>query len=185
MRPGAGKPKGSAFEREVCRDLSIWLSHGEREDVFWRSSLSGGRATVALKRDVKLHAQAGDISAITALGEYFLRHFFIECKSYRDLNVFSSIVNGAGRLCRFWQKAVTEAAKYGKHPVLVAHQNRRPTICLINETCMPVFALEVHNAIAYVPHWSCYILLFECFLREAQVPAEDVYIKRQRVRLTG
>jgi hypothetical protein len=187
VRAGGGKGKGSAFERRVCRDLSLWLSHGEREDVFWRASMSGGRATVALKRDVRLQAQAGDISPITALGEYFLKHFFIECKSYRDLDVFSSVVRGTGRLCRFWETAAAEAAKYEKHPILVAHQNLMPTICLLPKVCMPIFWLEVDNSVMYVPRWSCYMLLFECFLREARVPAEEVVynVQRARVRFVG
>jgi hypothetical protein len=185
VKAGAGKRKGGSFERDCCRELSIWISHGEREDVFWRSSMSGGRATVALKRDVRLQAQAGDISPITALGEYFLNHFFIECKSYKNLDVFSSIAKGAGRLQRFWHKAAEEAERYKKHPILVAHQNQMPTFCLIGDSSIHVFGLTIDNAVAYLPRWSCYMVLFECFLREALVPAEDIYIKKERIRLSG
>jgi hypothetical protein len=47
MRKGGGKQKGSQFERDVCRELSLWVSHGKQEDVYWRSAMSGGRSTVA------------------------------------------------------------------------------------------------------------------------------------------
>ena len=79
-----GKQKGSGFERETCRDLSNWLTfHLEgtaRDDVFWRSSNSGGRATVRDKVKKKTHGSYGDISAIDPLGYKLLNHFILECK---------------------------------------------------------------------------------------------------------
>jgi len=47
MRKGGGKAKGASFERDICRRLSLWVSAGKQEDVFWRSAMSGGRSTVA------------------------------------------------------------------------------------------------------------------------------------------
>ena len=52
MRKGGGKEKGSSFERLVCKRMSMWLSKGERDDLFWRSAMSGGRATVQLRDDI-------------------------------------------------------------------------------------------------------------------------------------
>ena len=36
--------KGSEFEREMCKCLSLWWTDSKRDDVFWRSAQSGGRA---------------------------------------------------------------------------------------------------------------------------------------------
>ena len=41
--------KGGAWEREFSKYLSLWITEGERDDVFWRSSQSGGRATQRAK----------------------------------------------------------------------------------------------------------------------------------------
>jgi len=37
--------KGGEFERDISRFLSRWWTYGERDDVFWRTSASGARAT--------------------------------------------------------------------------------------------------------------------------------------------
>ena len=37
MRSGGGKQKGSAFEREICKKLSLWFTENERDDIFFRS----------------------------------------------------------------------------------------------------------------------------------------------------
>ncbi|MBM3120244.1 MAG: hypothetical protein FJ006_12010, partial [Chloroflexi bacterium] len=55
--------KGASFERDISRQLSLWWTHGERDDVFWRSSMSGGRATVRAKKGQKTAYQNGDITA--------------------------------------------------------------------------------------------------------------------------
>ena len=54
MRKGGGKAKGSSFERLICKELSLWITGGEHQDVFWRSAMSGGRSTVAMKKGDKL-----------------------------------------------------------------------------------------------------------------------------------
>src|SRR5215216_6431446 len=47
--------KGPQWEREVCRALSLWVTNGERVDVFWRSAMSGGRATVHNRSVIPCH----------------------------------------------------------------------------------------------------------------------------------
>lgn len=132
MRKGGSKQKGSAFEREIAEKLSRWVSNGEKEDCFWRSATSGGRATVARKRGRLLQSQTGDLSAIHSLGEPFLNQFYLELKFYRDLN-YTGIITGKGYLIEFWNNTVKEAASYKKHPILIAKQNRVPTMVFMNE----------------------------------------------------
>ncbi len=122
MRRGGGKQKGAQFERDVCRELSLWVSHGNQEDVYWRSAMSGGRSTVAALKGKRLTAQSGDISCIHSVGEAFASKFLIECKNYADLN-FLGLVTGKGRLIEFWTEAKKQAASYGKLPLLIAKQN--------------------------------------------------------------
>lgn len=58
--------KGSSFEREFCKDLSVWWTGDEKTDVlFWRTAGSGGRATIRKKKNKKTNsAHCGDIAAL-------------------------------------------------------------------------------------------------------------------------
>lgn len=55
--------KGSEYERETCRKLSLWASQGKHDDWFWRASQSGGRATQRAKFGKRTIGHAGDIAA--------------------------------------------------------------------------------------------------------------------------
>lgn len=77
---GTRAKKGSKFERETCRRLSLWWSKGEHDDLFWRSSNSGGRATVRGRQGKRTQGQAGDIAATCPTAEPLLRAFTLELK---------------------------------------------------------------------------------------------------------
>jgi len=85
MRAGGGSRKGSAFERLICRVLSCWWTGDEsRDDVFWRSSQSGGRATERAKKGKKTFGSYGDIAAVDPIGLPLLKYFTIELKRGRS-----------------------------------------------------------------------------------------------------
>lgn len=75
--------KGSAFERDICKQLSRWWTGGKRDDVFWRSSQSGGRATQRMKSGKRTYGSYGDITAVDPIGEPLLKLFTIELKRGR------------------------------------------------------------------------------------------------------
>lgn len=79
--------KGSSFEREMCRNLSLWWTGNKDDDVFWRSSQSGGRATTRAKKGKRTRGQEGDISATAPVGVPFTRLFTVELK--RGYNSYS------------------------------------------------------------------------------------------------
>lgn len=72
--------KGSNFEREICKLLSLWWTGGEDDAVFWRSSQSGGRATQRAKSGRKTFGSYGDIAAVNPIGQPLLKLFTIELK---------------------------------------------------------------------------------------------------------
>lgn len=72
--------KGSQFEREFCRRLSEWWSDGEHDDLFWRSSQSGGRATVRRRKGKSTRGHCGDITATDSVGEPLLKLVTFELK---------------------------------------------------------------------------------------------------------
>jgi hypothetical protein len=59
--------KGGEFERDFCRELTTWWTGDQESDVvFWRTAMSGGRATVRRKKGKKTtQAHCGDIAALT------------------------------------------------------------------------------------------------------------------------
>lgn len=134
MRRGGSKQKGASNERAVCRQLSLWVTHGTKEDVFWRSAMSGGRATVAKRRGKTLASQAGDISAIDPSGHILTDNFYIETKHVKTLALDRFIVTRTGPLVKYWNTACLEAASYQKKPLLIVKQNLLPMlfICEFN-----------------------------------------------------
>jgi len=150
MKAGSGKGKGAAFEREVSRRLSLWLSEGKRDDLLWRSAMSGGLATLQYRKDKINLTQSGDLSAIGEGAYEFCEKTFVECKHYQDLQIGRSIVNKTGGLITFWKIVVREARKYDKRPLLIAKQNRYPTI-VVTDTRHPRLWL---NPIVTVDHWE-------------------------------
>ena len=133
MKPGGGKQKGAQFERDICQALSLWVTRGERKDLFWRSAMSGGRATVMLKNDEKALTQAGDVSAIHPKGHKFIDMFYVECKFYKDLQFKNLLTVNGGNLVRFWEETKLDASAYSKQPFLVAKENRCPTLLVLNQ----------------------------------------------------
>lgn len=135
MKQGGGKAKGSQFERDVCKALSLWVTGGLKKDCFWRSAMSGGRATVARAKG-DLVRQAGDITAVGVEGHVLTDYWYIECKHYRDLNLTSFFLEARGALYGFWVHAANEALKYNRRPMLIAKENGRPTLLIVTRHTM-------------------------------------------------
>lgn len=130
---GGGSAKGASFERWVCKTLSLWESKGESEDYFWRTSMSGGRATLGRKKgEVKAHLE-GDIGSVS--GKRFLTdNFVIECKHYRDLKL-GRLISGPihqSLLYKFWEKLNEITPRTTRlHPLLIARDKncQYPLFC--------------------------------------------------------
>lgn len=72
--------KGGEFERSVCKSLSLWWTHGKRDDIFWRTAGSGGRATTRGKHGKSTANSDGDITAIDPIGQPLLDIVTLELK---------------------------------------------------------------------------------------------------------
>jgi len=130
MKPGGGKQKGSAFEREICKKLSLWISDNERDSVFWRSAMSGGRATVGFKKGVVRNTQVGDISSIDPIGNKLTDKYVVECKFYKNIHLQSMLFGKPkeNSIYEFWITLNNQAKKAGKYPLLIIKQNGMPTL---------------------------------------------------------
>lgn len=169
MRAGGGKQKGAAFERAVCKKLSLWVSNGKYQDCFWRSAMSGGRATLAQKKGERLDAQSADISAIRDEGLALCQLFSMECKFYASLDFESMFRGEAGKktINYFWTKLVQQCG-LTKHPMLIAQQNRwEPIVVLTQRGAMLLGMLGKEFAI--FPDHDAYFYSFDEFLLNAEL----------------
>ena len=139
MRPGGSNQKGAAFERHVCKHLSMFVSKGQRDDLFWRTAMSGGRATLGYRTGKNRSAQAGDIAAIDPLGSAFTSTFLVECKCYQELDIAAFLLGTGGKLRTFWTKLFDEAIEMKRVPLLIAKQNRFPAFVILPHTTPPPF----------------------------------------------
>jgi hypothetical protein len=130
MRPGGGKAKGADFERLVCNQLSQWVTGGKRKDIFWRSAMSGGRATVGRKKGELNQTQEGDISAVDPAGHWLVKRFVIECKCVKSLDLDAFIYYHKGALAGFWNTLTKITSGTPKEPMLIAKQNQYPPMLI-------------------------------------------------------
>ena len=53
MKVGAGGKKGTAYERSVCRELSLWWSGGTNDAIFYKNQTGAiDRAIGSILRDL-------------------------------------------------------------------------------------------------------------------------------------
>lgn len=150
MRAGGGKAKGSQFEREVCVILSRWVSNGEHEDLFWRSAMSGGRATVRGQRGKNTNNQLGDISSVSRAGHCLTNRFVIEVKFYADLDIDAFLFKSRGKLVQFWREVQGIARKEKREPLLIAKQNRLAPLLIATPEGMEELGLFDHVCVASI-----------------------------------
>lgn len=137
--PGYGASKGAAYERTLAVLLSMWLTDGEREDVLWRTAMSGGRATVARRKGRSAESQAGDLQPTDSVGDWFCSTFLIEAKRYKAFDWARDITEARSarpakatqRILEIVMHTVDEAERAGrKAPLCFLRADRKPDIIL-------------------------------------------------------
>lgn len=108
-----GVSKGSAFERRVCKELSLWWSGGERDDLLWRTAASGGRATVRSKAGKSNTSGGyGDITSTDPRSRVLTRVFAFELKKgYNKYTVHDLIDRTDRTAVQAWELWVRQAAR--------------------------------------------------------------------------
>jgi hypothetical protein len=129
--------KGSSFEREICRLLSVWWTGDSDADViFWRTSQSGGRATARRKTGRRTAAaHCGDLAAIAASGEPLTRAVVFELKrGYRTAALHDLLDRPVRAAAQVWEEWIAQAqeasANAGTRYWAVIHRRDRRE-CLI------------------------------------------------------
>lgn len=150
--------KGASFERDISRQLSLWWTHGERDDVFWRSSMSGGRATVRAKKGQKTAYQNGDITATDPIGSQLIENVVIELKRgysrWCVLDLVDSPKPEKSTLAAFLGQVEEECknASVSSFMLICKRDGRRPVVLFP----MGMITLEAHMALGQTNMLSVY-----------------------------
>lgn len=136
MKKGGGGQKGSSFERKIAKKLSLWWTDNQRDDIFWRTSGSGARATSRSKKNKKTAYEYGDITFTDPIGKSLIDLFLIECKKgYSkeiDLSDFFEPRRNS-KLFGWWSKAKEEQKEAGRrYSLLIVERNARPAFVLFD-----------------------------------------------------
>lgn len=126
--------KGTAFERKIVKELSLWWSDGERDDIFWRTDGSGSRATKRNKISITTSNSYGDIGFLDPIGKPFIDTFVIEIKrGYNDNLSVLNILDGGRNdpiLLRWWRKISQEVRDCGRKYGMIIFQRDYRSICV-------------------------------------------------------
>ena len=139
----SGKRKGGEFERDFCKKLSLWWTEGERDDVFFRTSGSGGRASVRAEKGKKTSYHYGDITCVPGVdGETFLDLFMVELKrgygKWCILDILDSkqkipiIVNFWKDMERKIERIIEVDSTIKIEPLLVFQRNYRSEVVVLS-----------------------------------------------------
>lgn len=110
--------KGSEFERSICKLFSLWWTDQQDDSVFWRTSQSGGRATVRRRKGKGTRGHVGDVTATDPDGVPFTNLITLELKKGYSTCSVAQIVDRPQRLKQqgfeaFLEQAMTAADNAG------------------------------------------------------------------------
>lgn len=136
MAKGSGK--GAEFERKICKVLSLWWSNNKRDDIFWRTSQSGGRATERKKKGLRTAGSYGDMAAIHESGKDFEKTFLIEFKKGYNKDIGALLlVDGKQKepaLLYWWLKnEKIKAESNRRYGLLIFQRDRRHPCIMMDE----------------------------------------------------
>lgn len=170
--------KGSQFEREIPILLSLWWSHGNRDDIFWRRD-SGARAKYRSRAGKHTFGAHGDIIAADPIGVPLTNLLTIELKrgygkwSFLDVLDRPRLKKGQKNITRqnyekFMMQVCEDCSVANTYPALIAKRDMRQAIISIPTTLFsdikkncgmyPHFYIETYiNDV--IPHKMTTILL--------------------------
>lgn len=164
-----GSQKGSQFERDICRTLSLWFTENENDSVFWRTSQSGGRAKLRGRKGKQTSGQHGDISAIDPIGVPLINAITFELKfgytgsSIQDL--FDRTTSKNELLS--WVAQVQESQEQGctKDWLIIWKRNRSELMCFSERLLFDFVKPEVFAMLKHQKGKAIYMFPFADFLR--------------------
>lgn len=133
MKRGGGKAKGGSYERQFCKELSLWWT-GTDDDAFWRTAGSGARATMRGKTNRATAGHCGDVGATDERGLPLMKVVSIELKRGRNKYTVADLLDKKKTAAiQEWEKwiiqARTSAYQAGaKYWMLIQRRDQRDEI---------------------------------------------------------
>lgn len=136
-----GSIKGGSFERKIAKQLSLWWTEGDgyeqRDDIFYRTDGSGGRATVRAKQGTTTANSCGDLSYLDISGKPFvdLINIEIKCGYSRELDILD-LADGYTKkkhtILKWIEKAELEAENAGRKYIMIIFKRnyRNPAVVM-------------------------------------------------------
>lgn len=183
--------KGSSFERQICKELSLWWTKGKRDDIFWRTSGSGARATVRKKSKLQTFGQTGDIQATDPLGQPLIDLCSIEIKrGYSKFTIADMLDKSPTAALQEWEKWMMQAESDRELSkayswLLITKRNRRVSLVfmpwwlfsyLINVGAKVQFAYPIFTGAFEVNKVSN--IIFACTFENFMKYVEPRHIRR-------
>ena len=133
--------------------MSLWLTEGERSDLFSRNVLSGGRFTNQAKKGMEL-AIPGDLAAAHPLAIEFISKFMVECKHHKNINldVYLFDTQQKSSLAKIINKAIEQAELAKVVPLIVVKQNNRDAAVLMQRMVGEAAIAATRHRKAFVYH---------------------------------
>jgi len=122
----------------MCVTLSKWWTGGKRDDVFWRSSNSGGRATVRWQSGKKTFGHAGDIAAVDPIGQPLLKCVTIELKRGYRKTTFADVFDRCYRhKATEFEQFIMQAERAAQHAgtphwLLITRRDKREALVFLS-----------------------------------------------------
>lgn len=134
--------KGQRNEREECRFISLWWTHGEADDVFWRNRVKITSKTPNAEK------QLGDMACMKSIGLAFIETFNVELKigyskKRKDHKVRwdlldildSKQLDDHLQIFQFWRQCEDDALLSNRIPLLIFSRERHePVVCFNPKT---------------------------------------------------
>lgn len=168
--------KGGQFERETARELSLWASNGRSDDLLWRSSQSGGRATVRHRKGKTTQGHYGDLAPTCKAGEKILRVFTPECKTgYEACSLYNLLDHCSGRSLQMQNfiKQAKDGQRMAGSKFWAIIQRRKGRVKMIIAPKKLFVLLKCYSkrsAVFYVGGERIAVMPFASFLKYAQLP---------------
>jgi hypothetical protein len=126
-----GKAKGSSFEREVAKLLTLWVSGQSKELYYWRSPGSGMMAKLSNQKDM-----AGDIVPLKEEAKVLTNKFSIEIKTgYAEADLFKHLKQTKNEIVKsFWDQCIRDSRIANKYGILIFRKKGNQPIIGIEES---------------------------------------------------
>jgi len=129
------KDIGTNFEREIAKEISLWLTNNQDNKIVWRTVTSGGWYTTENNKsnNLSIPTQAGDLTVINPTYSIFSDNLYIELKKRKNVSFWCIFNNEYSKdsLLGIWEDTVDKSKKLEKFPVLIIRQTYNKHILFV------------------------------------------------------